>query len=414
MHIPTSVQIGLRYIASKRSNGFLSFVSMFAMGGMALGVFALVVVLSVMNGFDSELKQRLLRAVPHGFIAKDGGLNDWRSLQTQLVGKNDIIGASPFIDSKVLLSGGRGVKGAELQGIEPEQEGAVSPIAEYFVSGEFQALAAGDFGIVLGSLLAYSLGVGVGDDVVVTLPKVSVSIAGVFPRSRKFTVVGIFEAGAQVDQTLAFTHLHDAQRLFRMGKKVDGLRLRFSDLYAAPAGIEALRDQYDDTYELKDWSQTQGSLFQAVKLEKSVTGILLGIIVAVAAFNIITSLVMMVTEKRSDIAVLRTMGMTRRNVMAIFMCQGCATGFLGIAAGLLFGIPVAIFLPQIMQFFEALLGVQVFDPTVYFVAKIPSVWRLDDTLVIAIVAIVSSILATIYPAYRSTLIEPAEAIRYNV
>ncbi len=413
MRYPLSFFIGLRYIASKRSSGFMSFVSIFATVGMGLGVFALIVVLSVMNGFDAELKQRLLRALPHGFIESRQGLSDWKSLHDEVVGQHALVAASPYIGEKVLISGRRGVKGAELQGIAPSYEKAVSPIADYLVSGDFDLLEEGEFGIVLGSLLSYSLGVRVGDTVVVTLPKVSVSLAGVFPRRRQFTVVGIFEVGAQVDQGLALTHLGDAQRLFRMADKVDGLRLSFSDLYLAPAGVKALQADVDQHYFVQDWSETQGTLFQAVKLEKTVTGILLGIIVAVAAFNIITSLIMMVTEKRSDIAVLRTMGMRRYQVMTIFVCQGCATGFLGIIAGIIFGIPVAIYLPEIMHFFEQSLGLQVFDPTVYFVTQIPSVWQPFDTLIICSVATASCVLATLYPAYRATLIEPAEAIRYN-
>lgn len=408
----TARWIGLRYMFSKRSSGFLSFISLFATGGMALGVFALVVVLSVMNGFDHELKQRILRAVPHGFISENGGLADWQRLREDISNTPELVASSPYVGGNVLISARASVKGAQIQGISPEHETQVSPIADYFVRSDIHQLQEGEFGIVLGSLLAYSMGVGIGDKVLVTLPKVSITLAGVFPRSRQFTVVGLFEAGAQVDQQLALIHLGDAQRLFRTGDKVDGLRVRFSDLYLAPAGMQQL-GALSDRYTTLDWSQTQGSLFRAVKLEKTVTGLLLGIVIAVAAFNIITSLIMMVTDKRADIAVLRTMGLTRTGVMTIFITQGAISALLGIAIGLAAGVPTAIYLSEMIDGLQSLMGFEVFDPSVYFVSQIPSLWRWDDTLNITLFAIFSGIIATIYPAYRATKIEPAEAMRYD-
>ena len=380
---------------------------------MALGVFALVLVLSVMNGFDHELKQRLLRAIPHATLEAKGGLKNWQSLSEDIASTEGLVASSPYVGGHALISKGAIVDGISLQGVSPNDDARVSPIAQYLVRGDYAALKEGEFGIVLGSLLAYNLGTFVGDKVTVTLPKISITLAGAFPRSRQFRVVGVFEVGAQVDQSLALIHLNDAQKLFRLGDKVSGLRLKFDDLYTAPTAVKSLQSSLGERYSLKDWSQTQGSLFQAVKLEKTVTGILLSIVIAVAAFNIITSLIMMVTEKKSDIAVLRTMGMTAREVMAIFVFQGCITSAWGLGLGLLLGVPCALYLPEIMTFIEAVFRFQIFDANVYFVTTIPSIWKLADTLVVSGFAALSSFLATLYPAYRASMVEPAEAMRYD-
>ncbi len=414
MPLSTPHYIGLRYTWSKRGSGFLSFISLFATGGMALGVFALVLVLSVMNGFDHELKQRLLRAIPHAFVTQAGGLEDWEALREQILASEEIEAASPYVGGNALVSHNGAMKGIMVQGVSPEHERSVSSLSQFMTRGALEDLAPGEFGIVLGSLLAYSMGVQTGDEVVITLPKVSITFAGVFPRTRQFKVVGLFEVGAEVDQTLGVIHLQDAQRLFQMGDTVAGLRLRYPSLYDAPRDAARLQASLGEAMDVTDWSETQGSLFQAVKLEKTVTGLLLGIIIAVAAFNIVTSLIMMVTEKRSDIAVLRTMGMTRGQVMRIFVTQGMATALLGISLGLATGIPAALYLPDIMAAAETHLGLQIFDPSVYFVTRLPSLWMWTDTAVVALGAVLSALLATLYPAYRASTVEPAEAIRYNV
>lgn len=413
MRLAVSQFIGLRYIVSKRSNGFLSFISLFSIGGMALGVFALVVVLSVMNGFDHELKSRLLRAIPHAVVTEQAGIEQWSQFESSLEGTEGLIAAAPFVGGSVLLTNDGPVRGAELRGIMPDYDRRVSPVADYLIDGEFDSLQAGEFGIVLGRILANSLGTFTGDDIRVTLPKLSVTLAGVFPRSRRFKVVGIFEVGAQVDQSLALIHINDAQKLFRMGDSVDGLRLKFDDFYKAPSYAAQMKSSLGQQYRVTDWSQTQGSLFRAVKLEKTVTGLLLGIIILVAAFNIVTGLIMMVTEKRSDIAVLRTMGMSRWQVLHIFITQGFVTALVGVALGLLLGVPVAIYLPEIMTFLESAFGLQVFDPSVYFVAQFPSRWLLSDTLNVALFALLSAFISSVFPAYRASQIMPADAMRYN-
>lgn len=414
MNRPVSLYIGLRYLLSKRSDGFLSFISIFSIGGMALGVFSLVLVLSVMNGFDDELKRRILRAIPHGVVDVEGGVKDWRALSERIKQAPRVVGVSPYIGGNALMANGSLVKGAQLRGVDPDIEGDVSPIKDYFVSGDFTRLQSGEFGIVLGRLLSYSIGANVGDKVLVTIPQVSISLAGVFPRARRFTVVGIFEAGAQIDQTLSLIHLNDAQKLFRKGDFVDGIRVKFDDIYAAAEGMQSIAGELGSQYSVHDWSQTQGTLFQAVKLEKTVTGLLLSIIIAVAAFNIITSLIMMVTEKRSEIAVLRTMGLRRGQVMMIFVTQGCFTGFMGVFIGVFLGVPCAVYLPEIVSALESILGKEVFDPNVYFVTSIPSIWLVKDTVWVCLLGVLTSFLATLYPSYRTSLIEPSEAIRYNV
>ncbi len=406
--------IGLRYIRAKRRNGFIAFVSWFALIGMALGVFALIVVLSVMNGFDKELKQRTLLVVPHGVLSAVTPLEDWQGISSDLANSNGLVASAPFIEGKVLMARGRSVKPVVLQGIVPEYEARISAVHEHMLVGSLDHLGDIRYGIVMGSLLARYMGVTVGDHVTITLPEVSVTPAGIFPRSKRFTVLGVFEVGAQVDQHLALIHLPDAQKLFRLGSTVDGLHLKFDDIYAAPLGVSEIAAKLGDDYELKDWSQTQGNLFQAVKMEKTITGVLLSVIIAVAAFNVISSLVMMVSEKRSDIAVLRTLGMTRWGIVNIFVVQGLSLSFVGIIFGAILGVIFAIWLPEISAFLEHATGMQIFDPTVYFVTYLPSEWKWQDTVDVCAFAAAIAFIATLYPAYRASKIEPAEALSYDI
>ena len=405
--------IGLRYIRSKRRSGFITFVSLFALLGMALGVFSLIVVLSVMNGFDNELKQRILRVIPHGYLTTDEPLKEWQELARQVEGTPGLLATAPFVEGRGLVSFYDSVRPIEVQGVLPDLEKDVSAVDEHMLLGDLDDLVPGEYGIVLGSIIAQHLHIARGDKVTVLIPQVSITPAGVFPRSKRFTVVGVFEAGAQVDQTLALIHIEDAKTLFRRGGAVDGLRLKFADIYQAPLGVENIAARLGEGYEAKNWSETQGSLFQAVKMEKTVVGIMLGIIIAVAAFNIVTSLVLMVAEKRNDIAVLRTLGMTRGGVVKIFMVQGIATGITGIIFGAVFGVTTANFLSPVMAVFERVFGLQIFDPSVYFVTSLPSLWKWQDTAMVCGFAVLVSLLATIYPAIRAARIEPAEALRYD-
>ncbi len=407
------LMIGLRYTRAKRRNHFISFVSGFSLFGMAIGVFALIVVLSVMNGFDRELKQCILSVVPHGTVTFANG-QSWQAMATEVSAVPGVSGVAPYVAGYGMVSFSGGYEGVEVQGILPEQEGQVSVIDQHMVLGRLSDLKPGEFDIILGSLLARYLGVSPGDKVSLVLPQLNITPAGVFPRQKRFRVAGVFEVGAQVDQSLVLIHLADAQKLFRLGDGVTGLRVHTPDLYQAqPVLARVAKELASDGAQVKDWSQTQGGLFQAVQMEKTVVTILLMIIVAVAAFNIVTSLVLMVADKRSDIAVLRTLGLSQQQVMGIFIVQGCAVGWFGILLGAVLGSLAAIFIGPVVSAIEQLTGLYVFDPSVYFVSSLPSEWQLEDLLVVCGSGVVLSLLATLYPAYRAAQVEPAEVLRYE-
>ena len=406
--------IGLRYLKSKRSNAFISFVSVFALLGMALGVFALIVVLSVMNGFDRELKERILRTVAHGHITVEGGLSDPEPLMAALHGQNGIEGSAPFVEASGLLTFAGSARGIEILGVDPVFEPAVSSVHAYMSQGTLSALKPGQYNVLMGGLLARFMGVGVGDTVTITLPEIAITPAGAFPRARSFKVVGLFDTGAQSDQTGVLIHIRDAQKLLRLGTDVHGLRVKTADIYLAPNYLKGIEPLLPENTKVADWSATQGHLFQAVKMEKTVVGFLLGIIIAVAAFNIVTSLIMMIAEKRSDIAVLRTMGMKASQIVALFLVQGITLGLVGIVAGIVLGVIGALSISELVAWFEQVLGFQVFDPSVYFVTRLPSDLRLADTLWVALGASFITLIASAYPAWRASQVAPAEALRYNI
>jgi lipoprotein-releasing system permease protein len=405
--------IGLRYTRAKRRNQFISFISAFSLVGMALGVMALIIVLSVMNGFDREMKERILSVIPHGYIDQLPALKDWQALSATVEKHPDVIASAPYIASSAMVSYAGGFEAIELQGILPDAEERVSIVNQRMVVGDMAALQPGEYGIVMGRLLASRLMLTPGDKVRVTSPEINMTPMGAFTRSRSFTLVGVFEVKAQVDSTLVLIHLQDAQKFLRQ-PGVQGLHVKTTDLYSAGRVMAELRQQLgEQQYQVKDWSQTQGSLFQAVKMEKIVIGSLLMIIIAVAAFNIVSSLVLMVADKRSDIAVLRTMGVSARQVMAIFIVQGSAVGFIGTLIGAVLGCVIAVSLTPVMGFLESLVGLQVFDPEVYFISQLPSLLLWTDVVFICLVALLLSFIATLYPAYRAAQIEPAEALRYE-
>jgi lipoprotein-releasing system permease protein len=409
----TPIFIGLRYTHVKRRHQFISFVSGFSLIGMALGTLALIVVLSVMNGFDREIKERILRVVPHAYLNQAPVMQDWKLIQGQISEVENIKSAAPYISGFVMLSSDFNVQGVELQGVLPTEEVNVSTINDYMLNTSLFALKPNQFSIILGSQVARQLNVSVDDTIIMTLPTVSITPAGLFPRSKRFSVAGIFEVGAQVDQSLALIHLSDAQRLFRYGSSVQGLRIKTDDIYQAAAAVRPLPAKLGMNFEVKDWSQTQGGLFQAIQLEKRMVMLLLMIIIAVAALNIVTSLVLMVSDKRSDIAVLRTLGMTTRQIMAVFVIQGSAVGFIGIVIGSLAGCLLAINITVVADWLQTLVGLYLFDPSIYFISQIPSELALKDVVIVCSVGFILSILATLYPAFRATQVEPAEVLRYE-
>jgi lipoprotein-releasing system permease protein len=404
--------IGLRYTRAKRRNQFISFVSAFSLIGMALGVTALILVLSVMNGFDREMKQRILSVIPHGFIDQQPYVNNWQTLADKVEQHPRVLASAPYISGFAMISYARGVESIQLQGIAPEEEARVSVLEQHMLVGSSYQLKSGEFGIVMGSLLARQLGLAPGDKVTLTLPDITITLGGIYPRTKRFTLVGVFEVGAQMDQSMAMIHIDDAQRLLRM-QGVQGLHIKVDDIYAAGTVMSQLQTELGEGFLVKDWSQTQGSLFQAVKMEKIVIAALLSIIIAVAAFNIVSSLVLMVADKRADIAVLRTLGLTARQVMAIFVVQGSAVGFAGTFIGALLGCVLALTISPLMSLIERIGGWQVFNPDVFFMSQLPSMLLWQDVVFICVIALVLSVLATLYPAYRAAQIEPAEALRYE-
>jgi lipoprotein-releasing system permease protein len=419
MFQPLAAFIGWRYTRSRRRDHFISFISLLSLLGMILGVAALIVVMSVMNGFEAELRGRILALVPHGFIdARDGRLNDWRALADTIEHRSDntdsgLIAAAPYIGGSAMLATRGPVRGVQLWAIDSVYEQRVSSIQRHIVEGRFDALGKTPFGIVIGDILARQLGVGVGDSVDAILPKVTVTPMGVFPRQKRFTVLAIFRSGSQLDGSTAFIDLRDGQRLYQLGDAVTGLRVAARDLFAAGPLLRQWNAQHDDEFVVHDWSETQGSLFQAVKMEKTMVALLLLIIVAIAAFNIVSILTMMVNDKRADIAVLRTMGASPRSVMSIFMVQGAVIGLSGVSIGAALGVPLALNAGAIAALFEQLLGMQIFDPRVYFVSRIPSVVVPLDVLTVCVLAWLLSLLAALYPAWRAAHVEPAEALRYE-
>lgn len=405
--------IGLRYSFSRKRNRFTSVIALVSMLGMVLGVASLITVLSVMNGFAGELRGRILSLVPHAYVEAPGGVADWQQLGQQLVAQPGVEAYSPFISDKVILASGRTLRGAVLTAIDPQLEGGVSQIPRAMVRGELATLDMPGFNVVLGASLARVLGVGIGDTVEVTVPRLTITPLGAFPRSKRLRVTGTFEVGAQPDAYQAYVGLVSGQKLLGPRNAVDGLQLRTGDLFRAPAIVARLRTELPADYRLRDWSQTQGSLFQAVKMEKILVSLLLLSVVAVAAFNIVSTLVMSVAEKRRDIAVLRTMGARAGGIMAIFVAHGLGLAAVGITVGALAGVLLADNISSITLFLENFLGVKLFDPAVYFISELPSQLLASDVLMVTAASLALSLLATLYPAWRAARVAPAEVLRYE-
>ncbi len=406
--------VGLRYTRSKRREGFVSFISGFSLCAMALGVMALIVVLSVMNGFDREIKNRLLLVVPHATVSRPEGFNvaEIANLTSQIMADSNILAVVPMVQSFVMLSYDAEKIGVMLQGIDP-QWSTVEPLRENMLSGFLEKLAPGDFGVVLGSQVARRLGVFVGDRIQLTMPKVTVTPAGIFPRIKTVTVTGIFQVGAQVDSSVIFVHEQDARKLLQQTDRFQGMRLELAEPYGADEWIRQTGLQLLPDAKWRSWTDSMGTLFQAMRMEKVVVSLLLSVVIAVAAFNIVASLVLMVSDKRKDIAVIRTLGATSGTVMRIFMVQGLAVGSIGILAGTILGCLLAYFIGDIVSFIETVAGVYIFDPTVYLISALPSKILLSDLAIVLGSAFIISFLATLYPAWRAGQVLPAEALRYD-
>ena len=414
MFYPFSTFIGLRYTRSKRRSQFVSLVSVFSLLGMVLGVAALIIVMSVMNGFESELRGRILQFLPHVFIEQQQGkVSDWQQLAEKINKQDNVLGVAPYIEGSGLVSQRGKVDGIHVSAIYPQLQADVSSVEAYMIDGSIENLKSGEFGIVIGAITARKFRLNLGDKIAIVLPKVTVTPAGIFPRVKQFTVVGVFELGAALDAVEAFIHLDDGAKLFGAKGGVQGLRVKTTDVLTASRVASKLQTVLGQDYKVSDWGVLQGNLFKAVKMEKLMVGLLLFIIVAVAAFNIISILTMMVADKRGDIAVLRTMGAQPGQVMRIFVTQGVIIGFGGTLFGVLFGVPLAIYIGDIIAVLEQLFQFRVFDPSIFFITTLPSVLHWQDVMAVIIGALTLSFTATLYPAWRATQIEPAEVLRYE-
>ncbi|AFJ02434.1 Lipoprotein releasing system transmembrane protein LolC [Methylophaga frappieri] len=415
MFRPLSIYIGARYTKAKRRNHFISFISLTSMLGVALGVAALITVLSVMNGFEKELKERILGMTSHAWVTgADGTLADWPALEQQINDLPRVLDSAPFVEGQAMLNRGNKVRGTLVRGIDPDMEPRVSMIGDKMIQGQLTTLQAGEFGIILGKDLAIAMGVAAGDKITVITPHVTPTPAGVIPRLKRLTVVGIFEIGMyEYDSALAVMHLQDAATLFRIPGKVSGLRLKLDDVYQAPQITRDILKQLPSQYRAADWTYQHANFFRALKTEKTVMFVILMLIVAVAAFNIVSTLVMMVTDKRPDIAILRTLGMSPGGIMGIFMVQGILIGLVGTLLGVVGGVALALNISDIIAGVERLLGYQFLPADVYYISDLPSQLQWHDVTVIGITAFILSVLSTIYPSWRAAQVRPAEALRYD-
>ncbi|HCO44032.1 lipoprotein-releasing ABC transporter permease subunit [Immundisolibacter sp.] len=414
MFKPYEVFIGLRYTRAKRRNHFISFISLVSMAGIALGVMALITVISVMNGFEQELRSRILGMVAHVTVSGDGGaLRDWPAVQQAVAGEPEVLASAPYVETEAMISFAGNARGVLVRGIDPAQEPQVAELTLNTTGTTLGALAPGEFGIILGADLGRALGARAGDKVTVLIPEASATPAGVLPRMKRFTVLGYFSAGMyEYDSALALVALGDAQRLIRLGDAVSGVRLRLDDLMRAP--LVAQRLAQDLPYlGVSDWTRQHVNFFRAVRTEKTVMFIILSLIVGVAAFNIISTLVMMVADKRADIAILRTMGATPASVMGVFVVQGAVIGVVGTLLGVIGGVALSLNVETLVPWLERTLHVSLWPSDVYYISSLPSQLNSRDVANITGLALSLSLLATLYPAWRAARTDPAEALRYE-
>jgi lipoprotein-releasing system permease protein len=413
--LPYEFWIGLRYTHAKRRNHFISFISLISMLGIILGVTALIVVISVMNGFQDELRDRILGVAAHLEITgPNNRLSDWPALAAQVKQNTEVKGYAPYVTGQGLLVYGDATKGAMIRGVLPAMEQHVSALGKDMKAGRLSDLKAGEFGIALGKDLARSLGVGLGDKVAVIAPQGVFTPAGLIPRIKQFRVVGIFSAGMyEYDAGLALINLSDAQKLYRLGDDVSGLRLRLDDMFRAPLVTRELAHSLEGNYYLTDWTMTHTNFFRAVGIEKRMMFIILTLIVAVAAFNIVSTLVMVVTDKQADIAILRTLGASPGSIMQVFMMQGSLIGLIGTLLGVAGGVVLALNVETVVPVIEHVLGINLFPADVYYISELPSKLVWSDVAWIAGVALGLSFLATLYPSWRASRVQPAEALRYE-
>ena len=407
--------IGLRYTRAKRKNHFISFISTISMAGIAIGVMTVIVVISVMNGFDKELKERMLGSVSHATISSYGDeyIVGWENAVALAQETDGVVSVAPYVSSEAMLQGIR-TTGALLQGIDPNYEKTVTQLASKMKYGSMDDLKSGEYNIILGIDLAAKLGIGPNEKITVYIPQFKTTAVGVLPRTKRFNVVGIFEMGAyEYDSKLALIHLNDAQKLKQTNQGIEGIRIKTNDLMQAPKIAYQLSEKLGGFYRVRDWTQENSNFYQATQQERIVMFIILSMIVAVAAFNILSTMVMLVTEKNSDIAILRTLGMSAGQVMKIFMVSGVVIGAIGTIIGTILGLIISINVSTIISWLEGYFKVDFMSSEVYYISDITADIHQADVIAIVSVAFGLSILATIYPAWRASRVQPAEALRYE-
>ncbi len=407
--------IGLRYVRSRSSNNFVSLISAISMLGIAIAVSVLIIVLSVVNGFERELKDRLLAMTAHASIeGVERELTGWQDLLRTAEENDRVVAAAPYVSGQALMIFGEQLSGAELRGIDPQQEDAVSGVAGLMIEGQLDSLAAGEFNIVLGVELANELSVSAGDKVTVTLAEGIVTPAGIVPRTKRFTVTGIYRVGMyEFDRRLAFLNIVDSQKLYRKRGTVSGVRLAVTEIFEAHAIVREVALEHGALVLISDWTRRHVNFFRSIQITKSILFVILLLVIAVAAFNIVSTLVMVVKDKQTDIAILRTVGARPSSILRIFVTQGSVIGIVGTLAGVLFGVLLATNLETIVTYFEAIFGIKFLAADVYFISDVPSEVRPGDVLRIASIALALALVSTLYPAWVAAKTAPAEALRYD-
>lgn len=415
MFHPVSLFVGLRYTRSKRRNGYVSLFSGVSIVTLSLGVMLLIVILSVMNGFEKEVRDRILNMISHITISGyDGKVKDWNKVVKEVTQHPEVVGTAPFISAEGMLIYKRQVHGSIFRGIDPDLETSVSKIGDHMVVGSLKELLPGQFGIILGQDLAYKLGVDVGQKITMVTPSANVTPAGVIPRLKRFTVIGIFKVGFfEYDSSVGLIHLNDAARVFRKKSGVTGVQVQVKDLFAVGEVKNQLQAQYEQEYWVKDWSYYHANWFSAVAMEKRMMFSILFIIILVVSINIISSMITVVNDKRSDIAILRTLGAKTRTILWIFLIQGSVIGIIGTLIGTALGVWLSLNLETLYTSLEKLLDSEIIDPSVYLISNLPSDVQIEQVVVISAATLVTSIIATIIPALTASHINPAEALRYE-
>lgn len=415
MFKPLELFIGLRYTRSKHKNHYISFISLASMLGIMIGVLALITVLSVMNGFEKELRERILGMVAHVTVSGTGGkLSGWEDVDQRLAANKEIQGVAPYIEQQVMISANGEVRGIVIQGIQPERQPAVSELSDHLLDGSLDSLVDRDYNIAIGSELAAAIGAYIGDKVTIITPSATITPAGVLPRMKRFTVSAIYKMNMrEYDSSTAFIQMSDAARLFKMGDEISGLRLKLDDLFAAQPMAMQLQEQLGDVVEVSDWGRDNKTFFSAIRMEKTMMFFILLLIVVVAAFNLVSSLVMVVNDKQADIAILRTLGMSPTSVKKIFMIQGSLIGVSGAILGAIFGVLLASNLDVIIPAIENFFGAKLFAEDVFYISTVPSDLQSQDVWIITVAALVMAIVATIYPANKAAAVQPAESLRYE-